>query len=81
MLALEWKDVCRWQKIVIFKSLNEFGVEGYGTTFKNNKLAFMQDVPYYSKTWSRYLYPATKEQRDLLFQKIHEAGYEWDSVN
>lgn len=24
-------------------------------------------------------YPATKEQRDLLFQKIHEAGYEWDS--
>lgn len=23
--------------------------------------------------------PATKEQRDLLFQKITEAGYEWDS--
>ena len=23
--------------------------------------------------------PATKEQRDLLFQKMHEAGYEWDS--
>ena len=23
--------------------------------------------------------PATKEQRDLLFQKIHEAGYEWDA--
>jgi len=22
--------------------------------------------------------PATKEQRDLLFQKMHEAGYEWD---
>lgn len=25
------------------------------------------------------LKPATKEQRDLLFQKMHEAGYEWDS--
>ena len=25
------------------------------------------------------LYPATKEQRDLLFQKMHEAGYIWDS--
>ena len=25
------------------------------------------------------LMPATKEQRDLLFQKIKEAGYEWDS--
>lgn len=23
-------------------------------------------------------YPATKKQRDLLFQKIHEADYEWD---
>ncbi len=25
------------------------------------------------------LSPATKEQRDLLFQKMHEAGYEWES--
>lgn len=25
------------------------------------------------------MYPATKEQRDLLFQKIHEAGYVWDA--
>ena len=25
--------------------------------------------------------PATKEQRDLLYQKIHDAGYEWDAEN
>ena len=25
--------------------------------------------------------PATKEQRDLLFQKMNEAGYEWDAEN
>lgn len=25
------------------------------------------------------VYPATKEQRELLFQKMHEAGYEWDA--
>jgi len=25
------------------------------------------------------IYPATKEQRDLLFQKMQEAGYEWDA--
>ena len=25
------------------------------------------------------LFPATKEQRSLLFSKIHEAGYEWDA--
>lgn len=26
-------------------------------------------------------HPATKEQRDLLFQKMEEAGYKWDSEN
>ena len=25
-----------------------------------------------------HIYPATKEQRDLLFQKMREAGYEWN---
>jgi hypothetical protein len=25
------------------------------------------------------IHPATKEQRDLLFKKMHEAGYEWDA--
>ena len=25
------------------------------------------------------VYPATKEQRDLLFQKMKEAGYKWDA--
>ena len=28
---------------------------------------------------STLLSPATKEQRDLLFQKMYEAGYEWDA--
>lgn len=27
------------------------------------------------------IHPATKEQRDLLFQKMKEAGYEWDAEN
>ena len=33
-------------------------------------------------TWNNNnnkIYPVTKEQRDLLFQKMKEAGYEWDS--
>ena len=29
--------------------------------------------------WTENLHPATKEQRDLLFQKMYEAGYEWDA--
>lgn len=28
---------------------------------------------------STLLVPATKEQRDLLFKKMHEVGYEWDA--
>lgn len=28
---------------------------------------------------SNAVHPATKEQRDLLFQKMHEAGYKWDA--
>jgi hypothetical protein len=30
-------------------------------------------------TWMQDIKPATKEQRDLLFQKMKEAGYEWDA--
>ena len=32
-------------------------------------------------TWdnNNKVYPATKEQRDLLFKKMAEAGYEWDA--
>jgi len=33
--------------------------------------------------WSnaKYIKPATKEQRNLLFSKMKEAGYEWDTNN
>ena len=30
------------------------------------------------KAYNGKIYPATKEQRSLLFQKMREAGYEWD---
>lgn len=89
VLALSWlEDKNLWEKIIIFKKYHSEGVkgicsmpcvEGYGITFKNGKMAFTEKVPYYSKTWTCNLHPATKEQRDLLFQKIKEAGYEWDS--
>ena len=31
--------------------------------------------------WDRDFEPATKEQRDLLFQKMKEEGYEWNADN
>ena len=89
VLAFSWlEDKNSWEKIIIFKKYHSEGIkglysmpciEGYGNTFKNEKMVFVEKVPYYSKTWTRNFHPATKEQRNRLFQKIKEAGYEWDS--
>ena len=90
VLALSWlEDKNLWAKIVIFKKYHSEGVkglyynmpcvEGYGITLKNGKTVFNEKIPYYSKTWTCNLHPATKEQRDLLFQKMKEAGYKWNT--
>lgn len=88
VLALSWlEDKNLWEKIIIFKKYHSEGIkgfnmpciEGYGITFKNGKIAFTEKVPYYFKTWACNLYPVTKEQRDLLFQKIKETGYKWNT--
>ena len=91
VLAFDWTQddgASHWEKIVIFKKYHAKGVkglinspcvEGYGNTFKNGKLVLQEEVPYYSKTWTATLQPAAKEQRDLLFSKMREAGYEWDA--
>lgn len=36
-------------------------------------------VSHYGKINNVYFKPANAEQRGLLFQKMHEAGYEWDA--
>ena len=90
VIALSWlENENLWEKIIIFKKYHSRGVkgvysmpcvEGYGNTFKNGKIVYTdKEVPYYSKTWTCNLHPATKEQRDLLFQKIKEAGYKWNT--
>jgi len=38
-------------------------------------------VEYWGNTNDHNLKPATKEQRDLFFQKMKKTGYEWDSEN
>lgn len=40
---------------------------------------FNKDTDYVSVAVGTKFHPATKEQRDLLFQKMKEAGYEWDA--
>lgn len=89
VLAISWwEDDNFWEKIIILKKYHNKGVkwlynkscvEGYGNTFKNGKLALHEEVPYYSKTWTDNLHPATKKQRDLLFHNMKEEGYEWDA--
>lgn len=44
----------------------------------DSKSLVLSNTMYYN-TFVYNIHPATKEQRDLLFQKIKEAGCEWDS--
>ena len=61
--------------VFIFKHLDKTGLslcKSYCEVIGNSELGLGFDFSINS------VYPATAEQRDLLFQKMHEAGYEWD---
>ena len=62
--------------IVVFKHENDGDIFMHcGYSLASNKF-FISDT---ATVNSQYITPATKEQRDLLFKKMHEAGYEWDA--
>ena len=50
-----------------------FGYDVFHGTFDTKLSRFGREEDFVSIT------PATKEQRDLLFSKMHEADYEWDT--
>jgi hypothetical protein len=59
----------------IFKSNNDLNCKmycHYSVTSNNFNISDTAIVD------SKYVHPTTKEQRDLLLQKLKEAGYEWD---
>lgn len=64
------------ETIVLFKKIEGLNIKCYCTYhYLGFNPAFYVDtlqnkIPYH---------PATKEQRDLLFQKMKESGYEWDA--
>ena len=58
----------------IYKSINNVVIQKYASY---NKFGFEGTT--YLVLNDGYVCPATKEQRDLLFQKMHETGYEWDA--
>lgn len=73
-------DVLAWdnsKRIALFKniydedSFNSHGFVGHCTgTFDESSLSY-HDI--------KGVHPATKEQHNFLFQKMHEAGYEWNA--
>ena len=64
--------------VFIFKNINSD--EGWVFCFcaSDANGCFCTNNDYVGNSNSTNISPATKEQRDLLFQKMHEAGYEWD---
>lgn len=63
--------------VFIFKKMNSNGKPVCYCHY-DIELGFRIDTNSYMASGSE-IYPATKEQRDLLFQKMKEAGYEWDA--
>ena len=72
-------DVLSWNDsncIVLFKSIHdEDTFNGYG--FISHCTGKFESWEFY--TGLKGAHPATKEQRELLFQKIKESGYEWEA--
>ena len=69
------------EQIFLFKAINNRDyvdncIEYYGCVYDG---VFHKNKTGYMGTTLDTFYPATKEQRDLLFQAMKEDGYEWDS--
>ena len=78
VLATEDKNIA-FPFVAIYKSL---GDTVYGDTTFNSRCFIGFDGNFYTGEEGHVIegiHPATKEQRDLLFQKMKEEGYEWDA--
>ena len=68
--------------ILVFKEFlkNDGGISycHYDFGAGNPQFVWFEDKNWYFGK-EAIIHPATKEQHDLLFQKMHEAGYEWDA--
>ena len=64
-----------YENIVLFKEIDGLNIKCHCT------YNFMNNPSFYVNTLQNKIafHPATKEQRDLLFQKMKEAGYEWNA--
>lgn len=57
-------------------------IHSYCTLYDNHKfkkILYIYKTMFYNCDFNiRGIFPATKEQRDILLKKIHETGFEWD---
>lgn len=65
--------ICIYQNVVKDSDY----IHSYCSLYDENSLV-LQNKMYYN-TFVYNIYPATKEQHELLFQTMKEYGYEWDS--
>jgi len=63
--------------IFIFKYLDEGGTIAFRASCTENSGVYFPKLK--EQLCDQDVYPATKEQRNLLLQKMKEAGYEWDA--
>ena len=71
--------------IILFKGIKDNNIDFYcdydfsKIDIPGDRFAVNNGQHYGSVEDSKDFHPATKEQRDLLFQKMNEVGYEWDA--
>lgn len=64
--------------IFLFKCAINCACKHYVALTTKNVIKFNEGLKHYWET-STAVHPATKEQRDLLFREMKEAGYKWDN--
>ena len=62
--------------VFIYKYLDEGGTIAFRASCTKNSGIYFPKLK--EQLCDQDVYPATKEQRDLLFSKMKEVGYEWD---
>ena len=65
--------------ILIYKGVKDGYITTYGHLYQKFKLFSEEPTTMFCRTIQGHFTPATEEQCELLFQKIKEAGYEWNA--
>lgn len=79
VLVCESEWACIFKTLVNDKTVGSYCFVDCTGWFCQTGSATFKDV--FITTHNEDVHPATQEQRDTLFQKMEEAGYEWDAEN